>query len=52
MKKLFLLALGLGIVIAVERRADKLGIGPKAVVLGALQNWLNRAGGTRPAPGG
>ena len=41
MKKILLLGLGLGLALAVERRADKLGISPKAVVLGGLQHWLN-----------
>ena len=51
MKKFLLMAFGLGVAIAVERRADKLGISPKAVVLGAVQNWLNRASGrTKPVP--
>lgn len=45
MKKIFLLGVGLGLALAVERRADKLGISPKAVVLGAFQHWLNRLSG-------
>ena len=51
MKKFLLVAFGIGVAIAVERRADKLGISPKAVLLGAFQDWLNRASGrTRPVP--
>lgn len=48
MKKLLLLAFGLGVAIAIERRADRLGISPKAVVLGALQDWLDRISGRAP----
>jgi hypothetical protein len=51
MKKLFLLAVGLGAALAVSRRADKLGISPKAVVLGGVQHWLNQLSGrTQPVP--
>lgn len=45
MKKFLMMAVGLGVAFAVERRADRLGISPKAVVLGAFQHWLNRASG-------
>lgn len=51
MKKLLLLAFGIGVAFAIERRADKLGISPKAVVLGGLQDWLNQLSGrTRTVP--
>ena len=45
------MAVGAGIALAIERRADRLGISPKAVVLGSLQHWLNRLSGrTEPVP--
>lgn len=47
MKKIFLLGLGLGLAVAVERRADQLGTSPRAVVLGAMQHWLNRLAGRK-----
>ncbi len=53
MNKILLMALGMGIALAVERRADKLGISPKAAILGSLQHWLNRLSGrTEPVAAG
>ena len=51
MRKFLLMAVGAGIALAIERRADRLGISPKAVVLGSLQHWLNcLSGRTEPVP--
>ncbi len=47
MKKLIFMAFGIGAALIVERQADKLGISPKAVVLGTMQHWLNRLSGRK-----